>query len=452
MIVAVMPYVKFARKIRTGPQGPIEVSKVKLWADTDGNWKEATGHDRPGWLGILREYKGTEVGDPARGTLIVSDDDTWLQDNIRRLAAVLHFLGYRSSSNILPAERFAYRLVRLPGTDEVCFVTKRERKIESPDECVILPPLEAKGPNSLCRIDTARAEHRRLLSLFDKNPTDRLVTAVVHFFESQFESSFTSPVNHDYVCYCACLEAALGIDSQRGLHEKVAAELSGIYRRDKWFLDWIYGLYMVRAAQVHGLDPSRKPEEKKIHDKFLSMKDNMHVCAVLAHDVLLEKLRTSGRYRPLPPGVREYTRSGKILSRSEKIWGCIRKRLSMPQSAKVLSALEGPAWQKFCREAKRFDSAFNWACVQKRPDDKQILKHIRTLLSAAVKCSPSDDLKQTMDKLDAAVPVRDEEWAAHVYERIRDLGLQLDGIEVNAEAKAATLMVAARKLASILCR
>ena len=73
---------------------------------------------RPAWLDIYRQFPYQHVDeppDPARGTLVISDDDEWLTSHVNRLIAVAFVLGLPGAQWQVPADAFSILVIRGNG-------------------------------------------------------------------------------------------------------------------------------------------------------------------------------------------------------------------------------------------------------------------------------------------------------------------------------------------------
>jgi hypothetical protein len=87
------------------------IARANFLPDEPKSWAEVLQLPRPEWLDIYRQFPGLHSDEPpapARGTLIVSDDEDWLRKQIARLIAVVYILGLDESRWRVPADAFQY--------------------------------------------------------------------------------------------------------------------------------------------------------------------------------------------------------------------------------------------------------------------------------------------------------------------------------------------------------
>jgi hypothetical protein len=90
-------------------QDSFAVSKAHFFPDEQKTWDDILKLPHPEWLDIYREFPA--VADdaetqPARGTLVFSDDEDWLKLHIARLLAIVYVMGERKWQS--PPDVFRY--------------------------------------------------------------------------------------------------------------------------------------------------------------------------------------------------------------------------------------------------------------------------------------------------------------------------------------------------------
>ena len=130
-------------------QARFSISKANFLPDEPKSWVEFIRLPRPDWLDIYRRFPhldSDEPAEPARGTLIISDDEEWLRKHISRLIAVVYTLGLDESRWQVPADAFQYSAFKATEQphDLVTLYTKSGSKIEDLRSIQLLPPLEQR--------------------------------------------------------------------------------------------------------------------------------------------------------------------------------------------------------------------------------------------------------------------------------------------------------------------
>ena len=209
------------------------IAKANFLPDEPKSWSEVLQLPRPDWLDIYCQFPNLHADEPpqpARGTLIVSDDEDWLRKHIARLIAVTYFLGLEESRWQVPADAFQYSSFKATATphDLVTLYTKSGGKTEDLRSLQLLPPLELRAVPSTFRVNLRDEKHAELIRRFDSNPYDRLAAACYHLFRSQFDNPVVAPSEQDFAAYCACLEAALDVSGPE-YSKELSDKLMGIY-------------------------------------------------------------------------------------------------------------------------------------------------------------------------------------------------------------------------------
>ena len=263
MFVYWMPYLNLAYPHKGAKE--YRIGRSVFIEDTPQNWLSATGRERPKHLEIHRDFTPSSddrESNPLYGTIITSEDDKWLTNNIDVAVAVLYFLGDTFQVG-RPAECFAYHRIAFSkpsstgDSDLVGYWTKHGYLMESSASLALYPPLAVRGNQAAYRVNTTSPEFQELLHRISTDPNDRIVVAVRQYLRTQFTDTFTSPLAEDYALHCGALEAALGIDAlQGGVGERFVAALAAIYGTEDSFEDFFLGLFIARSLFVHGVSSS----------------------------------------------------------------------------------------------------------------------------------------------------------------------------------------------------
>ena len=188
----------------------VTVGRAHFWPDSRDTWNGILKLPRPPWLDIFREFpfrtKSAE-SQPAEGTLLIADDNSWLQQHVSRIVAILFVAGVEENRWEVPAEAFQYHGFEANANpaDLVVLNTKTSRVMEDILSLRLLPPLELRAVRGSFRVNTHDDLVRELFRRFEANPKDRLAAACYHLFRTQFENTFLAPAEQDYAAFCACL-------------------------------------------------------------------------------------------------------------------------------------------------------------------------------------------------------------------------------------------------------
>ncbi|MBN8597729.1 MAG: hypothetical protein J0L78_08655 [Planctomycetes bacterium] len=334
-------------------------------------WTEVLGRKRPGHLDLFREFpsiNSKELGDSVRGTLIHSEDATWLTQFMDDAVATVYFLGDKPSGR--PAECFTYLRINLRedggAEDFAQFNTKHGMLIETGTSIAVSPPLVTRGHSTDYRIDTTRTASATLLGLLDKNPLNRLVVAVRQYFRTQFSDLFSSTPAEDFATYCSCLEAAFDIDGRYEAGDKFVGALCGMFGKEERQEEFFRGLYSARSVYVHGVSDESivgaTNMEAVAYRSFVTRPWKLTLLRQLTRAVLLRQLgEPPNAFGFLTPDSPDIILS-KVLQ-SSAIWEKIRPLLTEKGAADALTNMDEEAFHKVEELAVGFKEEFAWECV-----------------------------------------------------------------------------------------
>jgi hypothetical protein len=370
-------------------QDCFSISKAKFLPDEAKSWDEVIQLPRPGWLDIYRQFPylhSAESPEPARGMLIISDDEEWLRKHVGRLIGVVYILGISESQWRVPADAFQYSSFRATAQphDLVILYTKSGGKTEDLGSIQLLPPLELRGVSSSFRVDLRNDKHGELVRRFDENPYDRLVVACYHLFRSQFDNPIVASSEHDFSAYCACLEAALdveGPDYSRELSEK----LTDIYGKQPALERWIKGLYSERSVFNHGVsaEPTLDSPDDRVRAlaEFRQQSLSWDVLRRVCLDVINEQLQDS-----LDSVRRELSRMWsptrtllRQLFCSEEIWIEVVKVFTQSKSVGKIRALTGTEHDDFIELCCSFLNGHRWQAMKGKAELKKVCAALKTM-------------------------------------------------------------------------
>ncbi len=392
-----MPYVSF---VANGARnGRMKIAHAELWPDIDESWRNALDQDRPTWLSGFRSFprRGeTALGEPCRGTLIVSADENWLREHAFRLIGVLYLLGDHGPHGA-PAERFKYIEIRISGTghDLVQMWTKKGPLTEDADSLAVSPPIELRGRSDQYCLDNSTAAHDTLISLLTKSPSHRLVTACYHYFMAQFGDVFHSPWPQDYSHYCSCLEAAFDIDPFSGkLHNSLANELETVYGTDPKLREWAVGLYSVRSVYNHGSD-GKVASGAMAHlgdaqDAFLARKGNATVSRSVCRDILRRALAAYGGGESSAWSLDRADDVLRACLHSDNCWQSVKKLTHAKGSVERAAKATGSALEQLDQMLQELATSFDWQFTVALPDSSDVWEAIGVFSHAATKVSSSN--------------------------------------------------------------
>jgi len=370
-------------------QDRFSISKANFLPDEPKSWAEVIQLPRPDWLDIYRQFPhldSDEPAEPARGTLIISDDEEWLRKHISRLIAVVYILGLEESQWRTPADAFHYSAFKATEQphDLVTLFTKSGGKTEDLRSIQLLPPLELRAVSSSFRVNLRDEKHAELIRRFDTNPYDRLVVACYHLFRSQFDNPVVAPSEQDFSAYCACFEAALdvkGPDYSKELSDK----LTDVYGKHNAMERWIKGLYSERSVFNHGssTEPTLdSPDDRvKALAEFRQKPLSWDVLRKLCLDVINENLQDS-----LDSVKRELARlmsPTRTLLRqfffSEDIWAEIAKVFTQSKSVDTIRALTGDDHDDFIELCCSYLNGHNWQAMKGKAEAKKVFESLKSM-------------------------------------------------------------------------
>jgi hypothetical protein len=365
-----MPYLRIA--YGHGKAKECAIGKARFVPDTSDNWMHVTGRSRPQYLDLFKDFPVADgqTGDPAYGTLVLSDDEDWLTHHIETAVAVLYFLGDKTPKG-LPAEVFTYKPVVLKSSNDnvlVQFNTKQGPLTESGDSIALYPPLGVRGQNYEYRVDVQRPEHVALLRQFAADPNDRVAVAVRQYFRSQFSDVFTSTFETDFTLLCSATEAALDVAISIKTGDDFVEKLRDIFGKDREIEYFFLGWYGARSRHVHG-SPSatehNETEKKRAqaYRLFQQTRWKWTVLRAVSREVILRSLgytEPEFALRVSPDLARPYLQ--KALH-SDDVWEEVRHTLMKCNAAKDINGMSDEEFQKIRKLADHMKDSFDWACV-----------------------------------------------------------------------------------------
>lgn len=370
-------------------QERFSISKAMFLPDEPNSWGEFIQLPRPPWLDIYRHFPHLDTNtppEPARGTLIISDDDEWLRTHISRVIGVAYVLGLGRSHWQVPADAFQYSSFTATETphDAVTFYTKSGGKFEHCTTLQLLPSLELRGVPTCVPVTLNDEKHAELIRRFDLNPYDRLVVACFHLFRSQFDNPVIAPLEQDFAAYCACLEAALGVEGP-GYSKELANKLVEIYGRCPDFERWIKGLYSERSVFNHGISSEvtrDHPDDgiralAEFRQRSLNWDVLRKLCLEVIEDQLQESLATIQRERArLMTPVRSLLR--RFFS-SEEVWADVARVFTQNQSVRIILELREQEHEDFLQLCCGYLDGHLWKAMVRKAEPKKVCDVLKAM-------------------------------------------------------------------------
>jgi hypothetical protein len=293
-LVFVLPRLRIGS--RQYNEDAVSLGKAVFLPDEDRTWNDHVKRPRPLCLDVFRQFPANgEDADVSRGTVVISEDPSWLRDNIPYIVAVAYVLGVRDNCWRPPAEAFQYYdlLVSEQTHDLAQFNTKTHRPIENVKTFHLLPPLELRCSQDTFVLDTTAPEFGELSNRLEAAQPDRLSVACYHLFRTQYDNGFIAPAKQDFAAYCASLEAAFDTPKSSDGGKTLAQRVKDFYERPELW-DFTRGLYEERSIFNHGVSESNLPPHRvKLLDAFRNTRFNWDLLRHICCDVIIEQARTA---------------------------------------------------------------------------------------------------------------------------------------------------------------
>ncbi|WP_417384198.1 hypothetical protein [Gimesia sp.] len=407
----------------------IRIGEASFIPDEKTNWASIVEKPRPNWLDIFCDF-GPLTRDepplPVRGTLLVANDDDWLEKHAITALAVLFTVAQKRDRWNTPAEAFhAYPFWASDTPAElVSIMTKHVPLIEDERSLSLPPPVTLRGINNRqVSIDLSENFNSLLVARFRSNPNDRIAVACRHLFRTQFSDLFLAPIEQDLSAFCACLEAALGIESiQRDIGKELGRRVNRIYGELPGLSTWIEGLYLFRCNFVHGdvqnADDEGNPTKQQAYNDFVNRTGKWTILRSLCYDVIRHEVEnTDGASPPLRLLDRERS---LILSyfQSDDLWKQLRRYFKQQSAAEVIVDMKGEEASEFFKSCIAFLQRHKWECMKELPSLSQFKSFLRSVAVTLMKCEDVDQ-EDKDDALEVSRLAGDEQdefvriWGAH---------------------------------------
>ena len=108
-LIYVMPRVRVAPRLYR--QIELVLGKATFLPDEDATWTNRIQKPRPLCLDTFRQFPYDDNASDlpvSRGTILISDDESWLRENVSYVVAVAYVLGAQENFWQPPSEAFQY--------------------------------------------------------------------------------------------------------------------------------------------------------------------------------------------------------------------------------------------------------------------------------------------------------------------------------------------------------
>lgn len=363
------------------------IGPITVLPDIDATWQNQFSTNRPSWLQMFRDFPDVgsdREGDEARGSIVVANEDSWIEQHISRLVGVFYFLGLSANDWRVPSEAlsyFGFMLTNSPS-NMVELVSKSGRFIEHNDSIRFPPPLALRGVGRTFSLGLEKAPNKTLCDQFCKNPFDNLAVACFHLYRTQWGDCLHSPHEQDFAAYCACLEAALKIERDYPANLYLAlrdrySDYSGLER-------WVHGLYSERSVFNHGatvpLDPKSTDQRMRDWILFRSKRGNWSVAREICRDVIhrtLDPYKSSLERQTWRRFDRADTQLRQMLL-SEGTWSNIAKVFTEKGAIANLRSIEEENRDVWIQLALQAEADLDWRFVPRPINEHRLICVLRT--------------------------------------------------------------------------
>jgi len=439
MLVVYLPYVKF--KLDRFNSNQFKVNSVTVFKDEDPLWKQIIKINRPNFLNIYRafpEYKLSTIGEPCKGTVIVSDDSEWLSEHYESLLAILYFVGDRAYDNHtgmfhggVPRELFSSFLFYATGdlSKPIRFLIKDGSFLIDDDESLkTTPPLCLRrfinSDGSVKEYDCTINNHyfQKLFDLLFHDPYHPVIIACRYYFSSNANNMFYNNHSQSYVDLCASIESALGIKNSNDIGKVFSKRICETYlskissadpiirsshqKMKQMVMDFAYGFYGFRSVYVHGKSnlvqsvPQNDQYRLETYTKFKNLKGRYSYVRALARDIILRVLRENDS-----PFFDHDSIVDKIDSAmySKEYWTTILKLAKPNDAASSIVSLYQVEPALFKDIILNFRNKFSWNFVCPTPAKNRIESVIKSFYNAFMLCNYDTSRNTFIDHCDSYI-------------------------------------------------
>lgn len=429
-LVFVLPRAKVTPT--TFGQSELRLGKATFLPDTDATWHSRIALPRPSCLDIFREFPWGDdpTPPPSRGTLLISDDEPWLRENVGYLVAVTFVLGIQDNSWSVPAEAFQYYDITVgeKQNELVQFHTKFGSSIEVAKDFQLLPPLEVRGVNRPFRINPRTEEFAEFSKRLACSLPDRLIVACHHLFRTQFANGFLASSRQDYAAYCACLEAAFDTPKSQDGGRTLADCLEEFYLPDLGLREFAEALYEERSVFNHGVsEAGLEPHRQRMLCAFRGLPFRWDLLRHICVDLVLEKAREAiGKPRGNVGTFFSHTfKQIETCFSSKDTWESLCKELTSRGSVKTLLGLQQPVEDTEQDDARlsafiglccQFLMCHQWSSLDAQTETHKALTSLKCLAEIIFATTDDEEIKAAATSLYEASKAGEKdqlgEWAA----------------------------------------
>lgn len=368
------------------------IGRIQVRPDENETWLTEFSRERPAWLRIFKRFATrTNQGnpEPAMGSILFADDDSWLEEHISRIVGVVSFLEGNVNNWRVPSEALVHVGFKLTDSqsDAVELVTKTHCLIEHADSVQLHPPLELRGVGSPFCLSLEKPAHQELVRRLDNNPFDHLVVACYHLYRTQWANFVHSPYEQDFAAFCASLEAAMNVRGQ--YTENITAGIIERYGDYPDLRDWVVGLYAERSVFNHGLNESVNPQSADYRIRalyhFRKRPQNWIVLREICSDIIL---RTLEPYESptLKHWMQGFNRGDTMLRQlmlSDEVWSSLARRFLQSKAIEKICSLSDSERDDWINLAKRFRECHDWRYVTPPVETTRVLRVLGIVAAAA---------------------------------------------------------------------
>lgn len=430
-LIYVMPRIRVAPRLYGKTE--LAIGKAIFLPDDDSTWTNRIQKPRPSCLDTFRQfpYRNNASDLPvSRGTILISDDESWLRENVSYVVAVAYVLGVQENFWQPPAEAFQYYDIAVGDTpqDLVQFHTKTSSLIEDTSAFKLLPPLELRGPRDQFLVDPRSDVFAELSKRLGKAEPDRLIVSCFHLFRTQYANAFLAPARQDFAAYCACLEAAFDTPKSQDGGKTLAECIQKFYMGYEGLGNFIRGLYEERSIFNHGVsEAALESHRTALLKAFRQTPYRWDLLRHICMDVVHEKAREAAG-NPRGDIGTFFSKSFKMVETSfssKHVWESLCGELTKKGSVKALLKLQQSGTDTEQDDAKlsefiglccRFLLIHEWSKKDAKTEANKACASLQCLAEIIHATSTNADVKEAAEQLHAAAKARDQkqlgDWAA----------------------------------------
>ncbi|MBN2542794.1 hypothetical protein JXI42_07980 [bacterium] len=394
-------YLPFVRII---PEEEFKIGKALVFPDEDVYWLDKFNNTRPKFLSIFRKIKFNgslkkerKKEDLLRGTIVTSDDWSWLVEHIESIISIIYFLGGNSEMDKTPAETFYwYPFVKTSaGNDEYVIIRNKKSQMLTSHDSIITPPMHLfHAPIGYVIDRSVYKSYTNIISLFDKNPYNEIVVASRYYFKTKYSDLLISPYTMDLVYIFAAFQALFQIEGH-DIGKKIACELYKKFSELCNIYDWIKEAYDARSYIVHAGE-SYAQRYKPAFDKFKStgISNNVFILSLILRKLIEEELKQYGpkdTVAQILSHVVVHSWESVEIERfftSDEHWHEIWKELKQKNSIDTIINYEGENFVQFREKVVGFLQFHRWGYMKEKIKEELVIKAIKIVIRIILKSPP----------------------------------------------------------------